>query len=87
MIVISPSRYNRQENREPVHVNLYAPSEMRLEVKSAGFVFREYLGNWPRPVFTDSPIERLLWRQVCRFYRPDWLSAGASLIADKPKEA
>lgn len=86
LIVLSPSRFNRQENREPSHINLYSPSEMKREVENAGFVFCEYLDNWPRPVFTDSPIERLLWRQVCRFYRPNWLSAGASVIADKPRK-
>jgi len=85
LILLSPSRFNRQEKREPNHINLYAPSEIKREVKEVGFAFREYLNDWPRPVFTNWPIERLLWRQVCRLYRPDWLSAGASLVADKPK--
>lgn len=84
LIIFTPSRYEKTQSREPDHINLYTPTGMKCEVEQQGFVFREYLNNWPRAVFTYSPLERLMWRQVCRFFHPDWLSAGAGLIADRP---
>ncbi|HUS14628.1 MAG TPA: hypothetical protein VM536_06370, partial [Chloroflexia bacterium] len=80
----SPSRYDRVQRADPAHINLYTPSEMRREVAEAGFVFRRYLNNWPRAVLTRTRVEWFLWRQVCRFARPDWLSGGASCVAVKP---
>jgi len=87
LIILTPSRFNTQEAREPAHINLYVPTEMKTEIERAGFIFREYLdSNWPRPVFSNWRIERRLWQQICKLYRPDWLSMGASVIAQKPQQ-
>jgi SAM-dependent methyltransferase len=83
LVLYTPSRYNRKERADPKHINLYTPTTMRHEVEMAGFAFRKFLNNWPRNIFTRTRLEYFVWRQVARFYRPDWLSQGASCIAEK----
>lgn len=83
LVLQTPSWYNPKERADPNHINLYTPTTIRQEVEMAGFTFRKFLNNWPRNIFTQTRLEYFMWRQFKRFYRPDWLSQGASCIAEK----
>ena len=83
IIILTPSRYNPKVNKEPKHINLYSKETIREEVVNAGFHFEKYINDNPRTVLTHTSFEYFLMRQIYRFYKPSFLSQGASCVAVK----
>jgi len=84
ILIYSPSKYNRKERLEETHINLYSPSSLRKELRSAGF---EVLAtpNTPRSLFGPFKIAEYVTRGIYKLFPFDCLSATANCIAVKPK--
>jgi SAM-dependent methyltransferase len=87
LLIFSPGRFNTVVRRDnPAYVawvRMYAPSEMRALVTSAGF--RNVVAlDAPRELLGKNPLGRLAMRATLRLTHWDRLSATANCQASKP---
>lgn len=77
----SPCRHFEEARRDPYHINLLTPSELRRKVEAVGFVDCNMGYNRPQevPEMPSKLVERI-WKE----YQPDLLAQTASVVAFKP---
>jgi SAM-dependent methyltransferase len=87
LLIFSPGRFNKTVRRDNpacvAWVHMYAPSEMRALVTSAGFRNFVHL-DAPRELLGKTPLGRLAMRATLRLTHWDRLSATANCQASKP---
>ena len=87
LLIFSPGRFNKTVRRDNpacvAWVHMYAPSEMRALVTSAGFRNFVHL-DAPRELLGKTPLGRLAMRATLRLTHSDRLSATANCQASKP---
>jgi SAM-dependent methyltransferase len=87
LLIFSPGRFNKTVRRDNpacvAWVHMYAPSEMRALVTSAGFRNFVHL-DAPRELLGKTPLGRLAMRATLRLTNWDRLSATANCQASKP---
>ena len=83
LFIQSPSPRDRRQRREPGHINLYVPSRLRGEVRTAGFeVLTER--NGPVPLLASNALVRGMATGLIRgFGMQDLLSGSANVVARK----
>jgi SAM-dependent methyltransferase len=83
IFITSPSRFDRVEGpKDPTHIHLYAPSELRRVLESVGFT-HIVPADYPLPVFGSNPISRKLVSLLFDLTHWDRLSATANCRAYK----
>jgi len=83
MLIYSPSKYDRKQRLEKIHINLLTPSLARKELEKAGFRVIE-TPNRPRMFLGESEIAKLILGVVFRLFPLDYLSATANCVVFKP---
>ena len=83
IIILTPSIYNPNVNKDPKHINLSSKKTIKEEVVNAGFHFKKYIKDSPRTILTHTSFEYFLMRQSYRFYKPSFLSQSAACVAVK----
>lgn len=86
LFVYSPSIFNREQAREPVHINLHSPKSLKKELTAIGFKKIKHL-NSPLK-FTWAPLTPLnkVLRPLFVLFPLSFFSASANCIATKPEE-
>lgn len=84
LFILSPSRLNFKERREPSHINMMLPSELRRAVTTAGFrvASEPNRGLWFVPGAEGRTVE-ILSRALLRVIPADWISASANVVAER----
>jgi len=86
LFVYSPSIFNREQAREPVHINLHSPKSLKKELTAIGFKKVKPLNSplkltWPP--FT--PLNKVM-RALFMLFPLSFFSASANCIATKRAE-
>lgn len=82
IVVNSPCRYNKKEQSEETHINLYTPSTLDKELKCAGFTKIESQDS-PQYLLGNSKFAVLIMWGLFKVLKFDFLSATANCIAKK----
>lgn len=83
MLIYSPSKYDRKQRFEKIHINLLTPHLARKELEKVGFRVIE-TPNSPKMFLGKSQIAKHILSVVFKLFPLDYLSATANCIASKP---
>ena len=83
LLIYSPCLHNPVQRAEETHINMYTPSSLKRELRSAGFEVRR-TPNSPRLFLGDSKPGRYAALALLKLTGSDRLSATANCIAVKP---
>lgn len=86
IFVYSPSVFNRQQAKDPTHINLHSPRSLKAELNAAGF---RQVRSFNNPLkFTRGPLTPLnhVIRALFTIFPISFLSSTANCMAIKPEE-
>ena len=86
LFVYSPSIFNREQAREPLHINLHSPKSLKKELSGIGFKQVKHLNSAPK--FTWKPLTLLIKviRPLFFLFPLSFFSASANCMATKIQE-
>ena len=83
LFVYSPGTFNREQAREPVHINLHSPKSLKKELTKIGFKKVKHLDSPLKLTWAPfTPLNKVM-RALCMLFPLSFFSASANCIAPK----